>query len=408
MHSPVQTTSRGQKPLLRLLPLAILGLAALPAHAELSDTIHPFVAATYTHDDNLLRLDDSIPNIFGPRGDSMRQLQVGALFDRPIGRQVLSGHAKMSKVAFEHYDSFNYDGRDYLADLLWRIGSHVDGHVGLNYVQTLTPFNDYHSTERNLRIQRRSYGDINWLFHPSWRVHAGYERSRAEYDLTAQRFNNRTDTTTDAGIDFLASSSSRVGILLRHVRGTYELPRFSGGQLFDNGFEQDEVNANVNWVFSGTTQFQLLGGYARRTHAALTSRDSNGPTGRATFIWSPASRLRLTFSGWRVYEAVEGNVVNNSLNKGASASASWDLSTKIMATARVQRERRDFNAASGAQLPPGASDSGNSLQAGLTYMPTVHSQISLNANRQRRTGSPLVGSGSYLANTISLNGSIQF
>ncbi|OEZ61632.1 XrtB/PEP-CTERM-associated polysaccharide biosynthesis outer membrane protein EpsL [Duganella sp. HH105] len=409
MHSPVQTTSRGQKPLLRLLPLAILGLAAtLPAHAELSDTIHPFVAATYTHDDNLLRLDDNIPGFLGPRDDNLRQLQVGALFDRPIGRQVLSGHAKMSKVTFDHYDAFNYDGRDYLADLLWRVGSHVDGHVGLNYVQTLTPFTDYHSTERNLRIQRRSYGDINWLFHPSWRVHAGFERSRSEYDLTAQRFNNRTDTTTDAGLDFLASSSSRVGILLRRVRGTYELPRFSGGQLFDNGYEQDEVNANINWVFSGTTQFQLLGGYARRTHAALTSRDSNGPNGRATFIWSPAARLRLTFSGWRVFEAVEGNVVNNSLNKGASAAASWDLSSKIMATARVQRERRDFNAAAGAQLPPGASDSSNSLQAGLTYMPTVHSQISLNANRQRRTGSPLVGTGSFLANSISLNGSIQF
>lgn len=409
MHSPVQTTFRGRKPLLRLLPLAISGLvAALPAHAELSDTIHPFVAATYTHEDNLLRLDDNVPGFLGPRDDNLRQLQVGALFDRPIGRQVLSGHVKVSKVTFDHYDDFNYDGRDYLADLHWRIGSHLDGHAGLNYMQTLTPFNDYHSTERNLRIQRRSYGDISWLFHPSWRVHAGVERNRYEYDLLVQRFNNRTDDSTDAGIDFLASSSSHVGLLLRHVRGTYELPRFSGGQLFDNGYQQDEVNANIDWVFSQTTQLQVLGGYARRSHSAITSRDSKGPNGRVTFNWSPAARVRLVFSGWRVYEAVEGNVVNNSLNKGVSASASWDLSSKIMATARVVRERRDFNAANGAQIPPGANDSSRSLQAGLTYMPTTSSQISLNANRQRRTGSPLIGTGSFLANSISLNGSIQF
>lgn len=395
--------------MLSMLSLALLGLAAVPAHAELSDTIHPFIAATYTHDDNLLRLDDNIPGFSGPRSDDMRQLQVGALFERPIGRQELTGHVKASKVTFAHYDSFNYDGRDYLADLHWRIGSHVDGHAGLGYVQTLTPFTDYHSTERNLRIQRHEYADAGWLFHPSWRVHAGFDRNRYEYDLSVQRFNNRTEDTTDAGLDFLASSASRVGILLRRVRGSYELQRFTGGGLlFDNAYQQDEINANINWVFSATTQFQLLGGYTRRTHVAFTTRDSKGPAGRATFIWSPASRLHLTFAGWRVYEAVEGTLVNNSLNKGASAAASWDLTSKIMATARVLRERRDFNAASGAQLPPGANDSSSSLQAGLTYMPTQHSQLSLNANRQRRSGSPLVGTNSYLANTISLSGSIQF
>src|SRR5471030_133689 len=285
MRSPVQTTFRGKQPLLCLLPLplALLGLAAAaPVHAELSDTIHPFVAATYTHEDNLLHLDDNVPGFLGPRDDNLRQLQIGALFERPLGRQVLSGHVKASKVTFEHYDAFNYDGRDYLADLNWRIGSHVEGRVGINYMQTLTPFNDYHLTERNLRIQHHEYADANWLFHPSWRVHAGFDRNRFEYDLLAQRFNNRTEDTSDAGVDFLASSSSRVGLLLRHIRGSYELARFSGGQLYDNAYQQDEVNANVNWVFSETTQFQVLGGYARRSHAALTARDSKGATGRAT------------------------------------------------------------------------------------------------------------------------------
>lgn len=408
MRSHVSTISSG-KPLLSMISLALLGLVSLPAQAELSDTIHPFVAATYTHDDNLLRVDDNFPTVFGPRADNMRQLQVGALFERPIGRQVLSGHAKVSKVTFEHYNSFNYDGRDYMADLHWRVGSHFDGHAGLGYVQMLTPFTDYHSSERNLRIQRHENVDANWLFHPSWRLHAGLDRNRFQYDLLTQRFNDRTDYTTDAGVDFLASSSSRVGLLLRRSRGTYELQRFGGGGLlFDNAYQQDEVNANVYWVFSETTQFQLVGGYARRTHAALTSRDSKGANGRASFNWSPASRLHLVFSGWRVFEAVEGTVVNNSLNKGVSASASWDLTSKIMATARAARERRDFNAAAGAQLPPGANDSNGSVQGGLTYMPTQHSQISLNASRMRRTGSPLVGTNSYTGNTISLNGSIQF
>ena len=126
--------------------------------AALSDTIFPFLATSYSYDDNLLRLDDNVPGYNGPRSDTSRQIQAGFLVNRPIGRQVLTGQAKWSRVSFQHFDQFNYSGKDFLADLEWHLGNHLDGHAGALYSQTLTPFSDFQSTERNLRTRQREYG----------------------------------------------------------------------------------------------------------------------------------------------------------------------------------------------------------------------------------------------------------
>ena len=94
-----------------LLPLAALIGAALasPAQAVISDTIHPFVSATYSYEDNLLRLPDGVVGLQG-RSDTLTELQAGLLFERPIGRQRLTAQAKVSRVSFDHYDQLNYNG----------------------------------------------------------------------------------------------------------------------------------------------------------------------------------------------------------------------------------------------------------------------------------------------------------
>ncbi|HEX8606889.1 MAG TPA: hypothetical protein VF774_29880, partial [Pseudoduganella sp.] len=76
------------------------------ASAEISDTIHPFVAIGYTYDDNLLRLADDVPDLI-QKSDRMTQSQAGLLVDRPFGRQRLTATAKVSRVTFDHYEQFN-------------------------------------------------------------------------------------------------------------------------------------------------------------------------------------------------------------------------------------------------------------------------------------------------------------
>ncbi len=393
-----------------LLPLtALIGAAlASPAHAVLSDTIHPFVSATYSYEDNLLRLPDGVPGPQGSRSDTLTQLQAGVLFERPIGRQVLTGQAKVSRVSFNHYDQFNYNGKDASLEWQWFVLNNFSGHVGAAYSQVLTPFTDYHSSERNLRTSRHEYVDGNWRFHPSWQVHAGLSTFKYSYDLASQRFIDRKEDAEDVGVDYLAASGSRFGVLARHAKGSYPNQPLVNGVMIDNGYSQDELKANIFWLLNGVTQVQVLAGWARREHNYFTGYDASGANGRVTVYWQPLGKVKFTASAWREFQAVESTLVNSSLNKGVSVGANWDISAKLKANALARHERRDFNIINAVVLAGEPSDSGNLLQAGLTYTPLSSVQLNVSTFRDTRTGSAYAGTGAYTAKGVSLTATGQF
>lgn len=392
----------------RLLPFALAAMACSgSAVAEISDTIHPFVAIGYTYDDNLLRLPDNYAGI-EQRSDRATQAQAGLVFERPIGRQRLTGSAKVSRVTFDHFDQLDYNGKDFNADLAWQLGNRLQGNLGGTYVQTLTPFSDFFTQERNLRTQRRQYINGAWRFHPRWLVRGTYNVNKFDYELASQNVNNREETLTEAGFDYAPPSGSRVGLVARRLKGKYLNPRRIGNFAIDDNYTQDELKLNVNWAFSGVTQLQMLVGHAKRKHDLSSTRDSSGVNGRFSVRWAPLGKVRFSADGWREFAAVESTIVSSSLNKGASVGATWDISAKLQATANVRRETREFEQLSGIVYNGDPSDRNRSATVGLVYAPKNSIQLSVSAFRERREGSPLVGTRGYQANGASFNASAQF
>ena len=76
--------------------------------------------------------------------------------------------------------------------------------------------------------------------------------------------------------------------------------------------------------------------------------------------------------------------------------------------AQVRREKRDFSAASGLVLPVDVSDTTRTASVGLTYVPRPNIQLGVNAFRDARRGAPIINTGSYRANGVSFNASVQF
>ncbi|WP_230538426.1 XrtB/PEP-CTERM-associated polysaccharide biosynthesis outer membrane protein EpsL [Janthinobacterium sp. FW305-129] len=383
-------------------------LASGAALADISDTIKPFVATSYSYDDNLMRLPDDVPGFSGPRSDTSRMLQAGFLFNRPIGRQVLTGQAKWSKVSFNRFSQFDYDGKDYLADLEWHIANHLEGHVGASYAQTLTPFSDFQSTVRNLRTQRREYLNGAWRFHPSWRVRGGLSRDRYLYDLPSQAFSNWTEDATEFGVDYLARSNSRIGLQLRHLNGKYPNRSALEASVYGNGYRQDEIKANVFWELSGITQVEFLGGWVRHRNNLLAGRDDSGTNGRLSVYWKPLGKVNFTGIVWREFGSVDNSLVTSSLNTGASVGATWAATSKVRVDALLRQERRDFAAISGLVLPGDGRDTTRTASLGATYAPHQKIQLGVRLFHERREGVAIIDSGSYRAKGISFNGSVQF
>ncbi|WP_226929554.1 XrtB/PEP-CTERM-associated polysaccharide biosynthesis outer membrane protein EpsL [Janthinobacterium aquaticum] len=408
LHRKVLAGALAAKPCLGTAVFVAGTLSSTAALADISDTIKPFVATAYSYDDNLLRLPDEVPGFDGPRSDTSRMLQAGFLFNRPIGRQILTGQAKWSKVTFNRFSQFDYDGKDFLADLEWHIGNHLEGHAGASYSQTLTPFSDFQSNQRNLRTERREYVDGNWRFHPSWRVRSGVARDRYSYDLPAQAFSNWTEDSVELGLDYLAPSDSRIGLQLRQLDGQYPNRNDTTAAIYGNGYRQDEIKANIYWNLSGITQIEFLGGWVRHRNKIVSGRDSSGKNGRLSIYWQPLGKVRFTGVLWREFGSVDNSLVTSSLNTGASLGSVWTISSKLRAEAQLRRERRDFSAVSGLVLPGDGRDTTDTASLGLTWAPHPKVQLGVRAFRDRRSGVAIVDSSNYRAKGVSFNGSIQF
>lgn len=391
------------------LPLIISGLFAPSARAQISDTITPYVSVGYSYDDNLLRRDNT-RNTGVDGSDTYTTLAAGFRAERPIGRQLVTASARASKVSFDENTSLDYTGKDAAAEWNWRLGNQFSGHLGGTYSESLASFSDFSTNERNLRSDTKRYVDGNWLFHPSWQVHAGYTSERFDFDLPSQAYNNRTEKAAEAGFDYIASSGSTFGLVARQLKGDYANLGFNPltGGVVDNGYKQDEIKVNVTWLATGVTQVIFLGGWVQRRHNTETVRDDSGVNGRLIVNWSPLGQTQFNAMLWREFGAAEGTVVNSALSTGQSVGFRWTPTAKLAFTGQLKNEKRDFEPLSGVTNLTGLSDTARTASAGATYQAWRQVALSLNAFTTRRDGSAAARTSSFRAKGISFNASVEF
>jgi exopolysaccharide biosynthesis operon protein EpsL len=391
----------------RPLPLLVGALFSSSAWAYPSSALHLYGGLGWGHDDNLLRVADDEPAFDNTRGDSWTQLDAGLVFDKTYSRQRLSAIAKLSKVNFDHFKQLDYDGKDVEGTWYWQVGNHLDGKLGSKYEQVLAPYTDFRSNERNLRQEHKSFFDGTWQLHPSWGLRAGFTTDKYTYALLSQHYNNRTEDASELEGDYLPASGSTVGLVLRHIRGRYPNRRPLGQFFYNDDFTQDELKARVDWHATGSTSVQALAGWARRDQPSFGGRTS-GLNGRIGVIYTPRGKLSYNAAVWRDFAPIESNIVSYTLNRGGTIGATWDATAKIKVDASAVYERRSYNP---RQVLAGAGDLRDavrsaSVRAVWSLRPTV--QLSAGYTYQARTGSPVLGTGSFKSNSVSFNASAQF
>lgn len=411
--SPVQRGKSALPAALSSLSFALLLAWAAPGIGAPSDPLHLFAGLGYFHDDNLFRVASGHPGFAGRRSDAARTASAGLLFNKQRGRQHLKLEGKLSKVQFNHFDQLDYDAKDFLGLLTWQVGKHWEGKAGASYAQTLAPYTDLFTSERNLRVHKRAHGDAGWRLHPRWGLRAAAARDRFTYDLPLQRVNNRSETAFETGLDHLAPSGSTAGLVLRRVRGKYLVARMAGRPSDD--FTQDEFKVKVHWKATPISSVELLAGHARRRHRGgqgpgqSRGQDNvSGFNGRATASLNPRQKLRLNASAWREFAPIESTLVAYSLNRGASVGGSWDASAKVRVEADLRSERRSYRASLPSTAWPDVKDRLRQATLGATWTPRPSLQFNAAFSRQQRSGAPFLGNGSFKANTISVSAAGQF
>jgi exopolysaccharide biosynthesis operon protein EpsL len=383
-------------------------VASLRAVAAPSDALHVYGGLGYGHDDNLLRVPDGFAAFDNQLGDSWYQADAGLLFDHTYSRQRISAHAKLSKVKFDHFRQLDYDGKDLQAKWNWQVGNHLEGSLGADYNQTLAPYTDFHSDQRNLREEHRTFFDGAWRFHPSYRVRGGASKEKFSYELAVQSYNDRTEDAYEIGADYLPASGSEIGLVARKVKGKYPNRRPFGSQLLNDDYDQDEFKAKVLWIATGSTTVQALAGWVKRRQPSIGD-DTSGFNGRIGATYRRHSALSYTAALWRDFAPIESSIVSYTLNKGASAGVVWEASDKLKVEANAVYERRDYNPRLLSILARGAlNDALRSANVRATWTPRASMQVSATLAHQARSGSAALGTGRFSSNSIQVNAIAQF
>ncbi|MET0264239.1 MAG: XrtB/PEP-CTERM-associated polysaccharide biosynthesis outer membrane protein EpsL [Duganella sp.] len=396
----------------KYLALLMSALFAAPVAAQEKvvpkDTFQPYVAAMVNYDDNLLRRDTNA-RAEGGYSDTYKTTLIGLGVEWPIGRQILTADVKATKVNFNRFSQLDYNGRDGFVDLNWRVGNHFSGNVGAKYLEALASFADFPTAELNVRTVKTVYADGKWQFHPSWRATAGINNKKYHFDLESQRFNNRSEDTSDVGIDYLAKSGSFIGLLARRLDGKYDVDNIGpGGVVLRNGYTQDSLNININWLASGVTQVTFLGGYAKRKHDSNSLRDVNGAQGRLIANWTPRASVKVVGAVWREFSASEGVFVNSAIATGASVDAAWLITSKINVNGQLRTEKRDFEPLPGVPIFSDLTDNTRMATLGVTYEPVRQISLNLNTFHTSRSGSAAAFTNSYRAKGIGFSASVKF
>ncbi|RZA34015.1 MAG: exopolysaccharide biosynthesis protein EpsL [Lysobacteraceae bacterium] len=386
-------------------------LFILPAHQaaaqQQEEGLKLYGGIGWGYDDNLLRVPKDRPAFGGKRSDRWRQAEAGVVYNKRISRQRVALVAKVSKVNFDHFKQLDYDGRDLQATWLWELGNKFDGQAGAMYERTLAPYTDFFSDERNLRERRREWFDAGWKMHPSWKLRAGVNRDRYEYELQRQRFNNRTEKAYETELLYTPRSGSSVGLVARRVEGDYPVRRPRPGAPTDD-FTQDELKVRVNWYATGTTTLQALGGYVRRDQPSFGDGKTSGFNGRLNATYQPRGKMTYTASVWREFAPIESTIVSYTLNKGASVGAAWAATGKIKVDANVAYEKRAYNARSAFEGSGELDDSLRTASLRATWQVRRKVTVSSSWINQKRSGARSLNLVGFDANTVMVNANVLF
>lgn len=350
--------------------LMVGAITCAPAQAIDGDTFTPYASYGLYYDANLLRQSEAVRQSGAQLSDRWTRAAVGIRMDKQIGRQELTADASVYRADYDHFNQFNNTGKDLKANWKWALGNQFSGNAGVNYAEGLTSFDDYRSLQRSIQTQTKTYVDGSWRLHPSWQLNAGYSHYDLGYDLATQQPSERTLDMTDVGIDYLARSGNKVGVVLRHIEGDYQYADI-------NSYTQNEVKAKVDWQITGKTLIQFLGGYAKREYATNPQRDSNVPSARLTAYWKATNKTAVSLAAWRELGATDNLAANYARNQGVSLASTWDATSKISVDALLMAEKRSYNGVSVIQGldPLNRSDDYRNALLGVTYKPTLHWRI---------------------------------
>ncbi len=375
------------------------------------DVIRPYASATYLYDDNMRRFANKEQTLLSTGSDKMADTmlmsKVGIILDKTISQQVFFFDLGVNRSKFDRNSVLDNDGREMTGRWNWHIGNLWQGNFQAYHKKALVPFADFRTAGGiglNIRTEDRRSADAIWKFHPRWQTRIAFVNYEVEYSAETQKVANLNENSQEFEVDYIAPSTSKVGVIYRHVRGDRPVDQIFFGIPINNNYDQNELKLNVDWILSGKSKFQFLGGVVDRKHDEIPARDFRKFNARANLSWVPTGKTSFNLAAWRENNAQGFVTTSYTLNRGTSLSASLYATSKVTLQGSMRYEKRDFvgDDVFGLQR----SDTDKTFSLGLVYKPVL--SFILNAAVVRSTRESTSQAFEFDSNSLSLTGQYEF
>lgn len=337
------------------------------------ETIRPWGLFAYgglMHDTNAFRRET------GEQSDTVARVGAGGrATGRLVGRQrfLLEGFGE-----YYDYDRFNeidHFGYGALAHLLWEVGNDVNGATGYSRRRRHADLGEFRRERRAMITSERAFLDGGYRFHPDWRIFGAVERTRAARDGE-----EGADIEIDrarANLIYRTPLGNSIGVEAAASRGDARIVDEATGVAFTDDFDEREISALLGYALGA--QLRLVGrvGRTEREYEALPQRNFSGTTYRGLAEWLPTTKLRFGLEAYREPESVVDASASHVLRRGTSFAAAYAATYKLVFTARLINERRQYQGDAAAVVSglPLRDDTLRIWRFGAGWEPMRHWQL---------------------------------
>jgi len=311
-----------------------------------TDVVQIQASASLVHDNNLFRLPDRDPRLFGINPDNKADTAlikgVGLKFDKLVSRQRLIADLNLNETTYDKNTNLDYSGSEGRLAWLWRVGNHWDGEASYRKRRTLGGFTDFRQNVQDL-IDYDTYAVTGgFQFHPRWRVSAELKEDESAHGAAVRQSLDSNAQTTGVTLTYRTPAANSIALQARQTDRNYPSRVTVGLVTFDNGHKESRLNAIVAWRFSGALKLDFQVGHVDVAHDQLSVRDFSGVTWRAAATWDPTAKLRVNLSSAKDIRLYEDIATSYYVVNSIGLSPIYAVTSKLTLQADFNFERREY------------------------------------------------------------------
>jgi exopolysaccharide biosynthesis operon protein EpsL len=363
-----------------------------------TDVVQIQASYSLAHDNNLYRLPESDPTLFGinpdNKADRTRIVGVGLRFDKLISRQRLIAEANLNETTYERNTNLDFFGGTGRISWLWQIGNHWSGDASYRKSRTLGGFADFRQATQDLIDNDTFSLSGGYQLHPRWRIAGELIDQESKHSATVRNSLDFTAKTAGVTLTYKTPANNSISLQGRRTEGKYPNRQIVGFTLFDNSHTETRVNVLGVWAVSGAMRLDGQIGHVDRKHELLSNRDFSGPTWRAGATWEATGKLRVVASASKDIRTFEDIATSYIAVTDIVVSPTYALTPKVLLQGDFSYQTRDFRGDPGFLLfsAPSREDKLRIARMSVTYSPIRNVDLSLAyENGDRRSTNAING-----------------